>query len=166
MLSSGRLALACLVAGAQGAWVAAPAVPRGAAAPRRCGGGAAVLSMPPSSGLDGPPPRPGRRPQMPAGPKAGSDDGFVFGASSVTAAARALASGGLVLLTEDGEAGTAGALYASPRLVSTEQLKFMLDHAWRLQVTLEPERYRAVYSSLRQIVLDNKCLDFPGARPS
>ena len=89
-----------------------------------------------------------------------ADDGFVFGRESVRRATEALRNGSIVLLTEDGEEVTRGMLVVSPQ-VTSEQLTFVLEHADRLQAALEPDSYRAVYSSLQKIVLDNNNLAQP-----
>ena len=91
----------------------------------------------------------------------GDDEGFVFGEESLMKAVDALRDGSLVLLTEDGEDRTRGLLVGSPGLVGVEQLQFILEHAMRLQVALEPSSYRAVYRSLHKIVLDNNNLAHP-----
>lgn len=103
-----------------------------------------------------PPRRPTRKAAKPKLPPRKGEDGYVFGDQSVKQAVSALKAGGLVLLTEDGEDGTRGALYASPKHATPEQLQFLLEHTGGIEVGLEPGRFRAVYSSLREIVLDNK----------
>ena len=151
-------------------WVGVTTSATGAGRASRVGLVNAVLSQPPFSGFaagdDSQPPRP-RRVRLPSMPMNDSSvastmaDGYVFGRESVEAALEALQAGGMVLLTEDGEDNTEGSLVVSPSHVTAAQLQFFIDHTVRLQIALEPERYRAVYSSLHRITLDNNNLAHP-----
>jgi 3,4-dihydroxy 2-butanone 4-phosphate synthase/GTP cyclohydrolase II len=121
------------------------------AAPQRRSSGGSASPLPPletAAASDGAPP-----------PEA--EDGYIFGRASVERAIAALQSGSIVLLTEDGDDGTVGSLVVSPTHVTLPQLDFFLQHTYRLQVALEPPRYRAVYRSLQRITLDNNCLAKP-----
>ena len=169
------LALAASIPSAHAAYVAGVAARSKTAHAMRCGGACAVLNMatPGASADDFEPPgrRVGERTQLPlsmirnfppeAAPAAAADTaGYVFGRESVDNALAALRNGSIVLLTEDGEESTRGSLVVGGH-VTPEQLQFFLEHTVRLQAALEPERYRAVYRSLRRIVLDNNNLAQP-----
>lgn len=88
-------------------------------------------------------------------------DGFVFGEDSVERVLAALRNGEIVLLAEDGGSETSISLLASSQHLRAEQVDFLLQHGMRLQVALEPDRYRSIYKSLHKIVLDNNNLAQP-----
>ena len=81
--------------------------------------------------------------------------GFAFGEDSLLDVVRALRNGELALLAEDGEDDTVISVVASAQDVTTEQVEFLMEHAARLHVALEPDDYGSVYASMRKIVLDN-----------
>ena len=127
----------------------------------------AVLSVPPPTGPGAgsgeEPLRPVRRtaPGLPTDVGPPGVDGFVFGEASVERVIDALRDGGVVLLAEDGGAEASLSLLVSPQHVTPAQVDFLREHAVRLQVPMAPDRYRRVYSSLHQIVLDNSNLEQP-----
>lgn len=106
---------------------------------RAAASGLAVLDLPQR------PSRASARAPLPVTQRGG---GFVFGDASVDEALDALQRGELVLLAEDDDEGAVGSLVVAPELVSSSQLGFIDEHCHRLQVALEPEHFRAVYSSL------------------
>ena len=108
------------------------------------------------------PQRPQRRKRsMAMPPQSEEDGGFVFGEASVLRARDALRNGSLVLLSEDGDADTSISVLLAPGLAQPAQIDFLLEHAIRPQVALEPAAYRDVYGSMHKIVLDNNNLEHP-----